>query len=302
MGRIKVIVNPIAGRGASGKAVPALHKHLTAQGLDYDLVCTKAPRQAIHLAEQALADGYETVVAVGGDGTANEVLNGMMRYSKGERIGTMAAIPTGSGSDFANMQGMPTQLDQACARLAQGKPHWVDVGIVTDSQGRSTYFGNTVGIGFDGVVTKEALGVRYLRGLALYLPVVLKTVFVSMKPPHVVIEYDDQRLEQTSLMITVCIGRREGGGFIVAPNAKNDDGLFDVCVAGTLPKLQILGMIPHFMKGTHVDKEPVTMLRTDRLTVTSEDDLIAHMDGEILCTTEHRLQFSILPRRLQVIS
>jgi diacylglycerol kinase (ATP) len=177
----------------------------------------------------------------------------------------------------------------------------VDVGVVTDSQGRSTYFDNTVGIGFDGVVTKEATGVKYLRGMALYLPVVLKTVFLSMKPPHVVIQHGDQRLEQTALMVTVCIGQREGGGFVVAPDAINDDGLFDVCVAANIPKLQILGMIPHFMKGTHVDKKPVTMFRTDRLTVTSEDNLIAHMDGEMLCTAEHFLDFRILPRRLRVV-
>jgi len=302
MPRIKIIVNPVAGRGASGRTVPALHGHLAAQALDYDLVCTEEPGHAVQLTEQALAEGYETVVAVGGDGTAHEVVNGMLRYSNGEKVGTMTAFPIGSGSDFANMLGMPAQLDQACARLAQGRTRRVDVGVVMDSQGRSSYFDNTVGIGFDGVVTLEAMGVRYLRGMALYLPVVLKTVFVSMKPPRVVIKHDDQRLEQTALMITVCIGQREGGGFIIAPDAENDDGLFDVCVAANIPKLQVLGLIPHFMKGTHVDKEPVTMFRTDRLTVTSEDDLIAHMDGEMLCTAEHRLEFRILPRCLQVIS
>ena len=301
MGRIKVIANPVAGRGLCGKLVPELHEQLAAQALDYDLICSTEPGHAVALAEQALAEGYETIVAVGGDGTAHEVVNGMLTYSGGDEVGTMATIPVGSGSDFANLLGMPAQLDQACARLARGRTRWVDVGVVTDSQGRSTYFDNTVGIGFDGVVTQEARGVKYLRGMALYLPVVLKTVFLTMKPPRVVIRYNDQRLEQVALMITVCIGQREGGGFIIAPDAKNDDGLFDVCVADNCPKLQILGMIPHFMKGTHVDKKPVTMFRTDHLTVTSEDDLIAHMDGEMLCTEEHRLEFKILPRRLQVI-
>jgi diacylglycerol kinase (ATP) len=301
MGRIKVIANPVAGRGLCGKLVPALHEQLAAQALDYDLVCTTEPGHAVLLAQQALAEGYEMVVAVGGDGTAHEVVNGMLSYSKGEEVGTMATIPVGSGSDFANLLGMPGQLDQACARLTQGRTRLVDVGAVTDSKGRSTYFDNTAGIGFDAIVTQESQGVKYLRGLALYFPVVLKTVFLSMKPPHVVIQYGDQTLEQTSLMITVCIGQREGGGFIIAPDAKNDDGLFDVCVAANCPKLEILGMIPHFMKGTHVDKEPVTMFRTDHLTVASEDNLIAHMDGEMLCTDEHFLEFKILPRRLRVI-
>jgi len=301
VGRIKVIVNPIAGRGLAGRLLPRLHQQLVAHTLDYDLVCTEEPGHAAVLAEQALSEGFETIVAVGGDGTAHEVVNGMLTYSKGREVGTMTAIPVGSGSDFANMLGMPAQLDQACARLVRGRTRWVDVGTVTDSQERSTYFDNTVGIGFDGVVTLEALRVKHLRGMALYLPVVLKTVFVSMKPPRVVIRYNDQRLEQTALMITVCIGKREGGGFIIAPEARNDDGLFDVCVAANVPKLQVLGLVPHFMAGTHVDKKPVTMLRTDRLTVSSEDDLIAHMDGEMLCTAEHFLEFKILPRCLRVI-
>ena len=301
MGRIKVIVNPIAGRGLAGRLLLKLHEQLVAHTLDYDLVCTEEPGHGVALAEQALSEGFETIVAVGGDGTAHEVVNGMLAYSEGREVGTMTAIPVGSGSDFANMLGMPAQLDQACARLVRGRTRLVDVGIVTDSQDRSTYFDNTVGIGFDGVVTLEAVRVKYLRGTALYLPVVLKTVFVSMKPPRVVIRYNDQHLEQTALMITVCIGKREGGGFVIAPEAENDDGLFDVCVAANIPKLQVLALVPHFMAGTHVDKKPVTMLRTDRLTVSSEDDLIAHMDGEMLCTAERCLEFKILPRHLRVI-
>ncbi len=301
MGRIKVIVNPVAGRGLSGRLVPQLRDRLSAHGLDYDLVCTTEPREAITLAGHALDEGFEAIVAVGGDGTAHEVVNGMMRHSGGAEVGTMTAIPVGSGSDFAHMLGMPADLDEACARIVRGQTCWVDVGVVTDSQGRATYFDNTVGIGFDGVVTLEAMKVRRLRGMALYLPVVLKTVFVSMKPPRVVIRHDDQELKRTALMITVCIGKREGGGFIIAPDACNDDGVLDICVADNVPKLKMLALIPHFMKGTHVNEPCVTMFRTDQLSVTSEDDLIAHMDGEMLCTTERELHFAILPRRLRVI-
>ncbi len=301
MGRIKVIVNPVAGRGRCARLVPPLHEQLTRHGLDYDLTCTTAPGHAAALAGQALAEDFETIVAVGGDGTAHEVVNGMLTYSRGSAVGTMTAIPVGSGSDFAYMLGMPAQLDQACQRLVQRRTTWVDVGMVTDSQGRSTYFDNTVGIGFDGVVTLEAIGVKHLRGMALYLPVVLKTVFLSLKPPRVVIEFHDQRLKQKALMITVCIGQREGGGFIIAPDARNDDGLFDVCIAADIPKLQMLALIPHFMKGTHVDKEPIRMYRTARLSIASPDDLIAHIDGEMLCTEEHSLEFKILPSALQVI-
>jgi diacylglycerol kinase (ATP) len=93
MGRVKVIVNPVAGRGRCAGLVPALHEQLTSHGLDYDLICTEAPGHAAVLADQALSQGFETIVAVGGDGTAHEVVNGMLTYSKGSNVGTMTAIP-----------------------------------------------------------------------------------------------------------------------------------------------------------------------------------------------------------------
>jgi diacylglycerol kinase (ATP) len=157
-----------------------------------------------------------------------------------------------------------------------------------------------VGIGFDGVVTQEALKVKRLRGLALYLPVVLKTVFLSFTAPQVTIQYDGHEARLKALMICVANGPREGGSFFVAPHAQPDDGLFDLCIAGEVGRLAMLGLIPHFMKGTHVDREPVTMARARRVVVSSPDDLIAHADGEILCTAGHRLAFEILPRRLRV--
>ncbi len=230
-------------------------------------------------------------------------------------FGNLGVIPVGSGSDFAWAVGVPPDLEGACARLAQGETKIVDLGRVTVDEdthhpGTSRYFDNTVGIGFDGVATLEGQKFKYLRGMALYLPVVLKTVFVSFKPARAVIEYeapfsgqadDVHRLEKTVLMATVCNGQREGGGFFVAPDAKNDDGMFDLCLADNIPRLQILGMIPHFMKGTHVDKSCVTMLRSRRVVITSPDPLIAHADGELLCTDGHRIECEIAARRVRVV-
>ena len=102
-------------------------------------------------------------------------------------------------------------------------------------------------------------------------------------------------------MATICNGPREGGGFYIAPDARNDDGLFDVLLADTLPRLQILGMIPHFMKGTHVDKPGMTMLRSRRIVITSPDAMIAHADGEILCTEGHRIECEVAALRVRVI-
>jgi diacylglycerol kinase family enzyme len=146
--------------------------------------------------------------------------------------------------------------------------------------------------------------------------VVLRTVFVSLKPPWTNIEYElppsdrieaggpfqsAARLEQSALMVTVCNGPREGGGFHIAPQARCDDGLFDICVADSVSRLRILGLIPHFMSGTHVDKPNVRMVRSAHVTITSQDPMIAHADGEVLCTKGHRIECEIYAGRLRVV-
>jgi diacylglycerol kinase family enzyme len=359
--RYKVIVNPLAGRGFGAQSTPTIERLLTEHGLDFDLVATTYAGEAVELARQAMLDGYDVVVAAGGDGTYHQVINGMAAASEGEVFGTLGVLPVGSGSDFAFTAGIPSDLEGACARLAAGTCKVVDLGRVTvhgdaGQSGASQYFDNTVGIGFDGVVTVECMKFKRLRGMALYLPVVLKTVFVSFKAPQAVIEYEPpspsrpttmgaqrrgggrnarppveahsspspiptgegrqsdgaggdegesysevHRLEKTVLMATVCNGQREGGGFYIAPEARNDDGLLDLCLADSMPRLKILGMVPRFMNGTHVDHPSVTMLRTRRVTISSPDPLIAHADGELLCTDGHHIECQIAARRVRVI-
>lgn len=296
----KVILNPIAGRGYGAKVEPELRRFLGAEGLDFDLVRTTRPWHAAELAEQAVGDGFEIIVAAGGDGTTHEVVNGLMAACGGGEAGTLGVIPIGSGSDFANTVGVPPDLQAACHRLAHGQARLVDVGQVTLPGRAPRYFDNTVGIGFDGIVTVEARKVKRLRGIALYLPVVLKTVFLSHESLLVTIEYDGQELVLPALMVCVANGSREGGSFLVAPQAQPDDGLFDLCIVREVSRLAMLGLVPHFMKGTHVGREPVTMARAGCVTISSPDDLVAHADGEVLCTDGHRLGFEILPRRLRV--
>ncbi len=297
---IKIILNPVAGRGYGGRVEPELRQLLAAEGLDFDLVYTSRRWHAVELAAQAVADGFPLVVAAGGDGTMHEVTNGLMLAAGDGEAGTMGVVPIGSGSDFANTVGVPNDLRLACQRLAHGEVRIVDVGRITMPGRETRYFDNTLGVGFDGMVTLEALKVKWLRGMALYLPVVLKTIFLSLQIPQVTIEYDDQVLEMPVLMIVVANGPREGGGFYVAPDARPDDGLFDLCVAREISRPAMLGLVPHFMKGTHVDREPVTMLRARRVILSSPDDMVAHVDGEMLCTDGHRIECEIMPKRMRV--
>jgi len=299
MDPIKIILNPVAGRGYGAKVEPELRRLVAAEGLDFDLVHTVRPWHAAELAERAVGDGFETIVAAGGDGTTHEVVNGLMAASQDGVAGTLGIIPVGSGSDFAHTVGVPPDLRAACHRLAHGQTRIVDVCRVTVPGQPPQYFDNTVNVGFGGVVTLEARKVKRLRGMALYLPVVLKTIFLS-HAPRITIKYDEQELVLTATMICIANGPREGGGFFCTPEALPDDGLFDLCIVREISRLAMLGLVPRFMDGSHVDREPVTMARARRVVISSPDNLIAHVDGEMLCTDAHRLEFDILPQRLQV--
>lgn len=302
MSPIKVILNPVAGRGYGAKVESEIRERLTAQRLDFDLVRTERRGHAIEMAEQAATDGFDPVVAVGGDGTTNEVVNGLMAAALNGQAGTLGIVPVGSGSDFAHAAGVPASLEEACSRLARGRSRLVDIGRVTVDDQSPRYFDNAVGIGFDGQVTLEAMKFKRLRGMALYLPVVLKTVFVSLRVPRVRVEYDDNVLELPALMVVVANGPREGGGFYIAPEAQPDDGIFDLCMVREVSKMGMLGLIPHFMKGTHVGRKPVTMAQARNVVITSPGNLVAHTDGEMLCTEGHRIECEILPQRLRVWS
>jgi YegS/Rv2252/BmrU family lipid kinase len=299
MAPIKVILNPVAGRGYGARIEPELRQLLAAEGLDFDLVQTEGSWHAAELAAQAVNDGFAIVVAAGGDGTTHEVVNGLMTASPEGVAGTLGVIPVGSGSDFAHNVGVPPDLPGACHRLAHGQTRTVDVGRVAVPGQPPRYFDNTVNVGFGGIVTLEALKVKRLRGMALYLPVVLKTIFLAQNP-RVTVEYDGQELVLPAVMVCVANGPREGGGFFCAPNAQPDDGLLDLCIVREISRVAMLGLVPHFMKGTHVDREPVTMGRAQQVTISSPDDLVAHVDGEMLCTNAHRIEFELLPGRLRV--
>jgi len=294
---MRLIVNPVAGRGYAARIEPDVRRVLEGLGVPFEVVRTMQPSQAVALAEQASLQGCQPVVAVGGDGTVHEVLNGLMRaHANGGPVGTLGVIPAGSGNDFEYMLRTPRGLEGACRQLAECKTRLIDVGRVDDR-----YFANGVGIGFDATVNIVSRRHRRLRGLPLYLLSALETIFIYYKAPWVTINYDATELTGRMLMISVANGRRIGGGFMVAPEARIDDGLFDLCMARQISRPQILALIPHVIRGTHVNKPPVRMARARKVVVTSDDGLPSHVDGEIYTTAAHRIEMEVLPKRLNVV-
>jgi YegS/Rv2252/BmrU family lipid kinase len=300
MGSVRVILNPAAGRGYGARVEPKMRQCLEAEGVDFEMVRTQGPWHAVELAARAAEDGCETIVAAGGDGTANEIINGLMMAPHSGGTRRMGVIPAGSGSDFATGIGLPTDLQEACRRIASGRCKTIDIGRVSIPGQEPRYFGNVVGVGFDGAVLIETLKMKRLRGLALYLLAVLKTIFMNFEAPMTTIEYDGERMDLPAMLVSVTNGPREGGGFLIAPDAKPDDGLFDVCIAHEVSQLTMLRLLPHFLKGTHVNLDPITMVQARQVSISSPDGLIAHVDGEVLCTDAPWIRCEILPGALNV--
>jgi diacylglycerol kinase (ATP) len=300
----KIIANPTAGAGAGARAVLHLEELLAERGVPFDLVCTAEPWHAADLAHEAVEDGYDTVVSLGGDGTANEVLNGLMRARQdGAGSSALGVLSVGTGNDFAYGVDAPIGLQEGCKALAEGNRRTIDVGHVVGGlypQGR--YFGNGVGVGFDAAAGFEASRLTKLRGFLRYLVAVLRTIFFYYKAPTVRIEYDGSSLTQPSLMVSVMNGRRLGGGFLVAPEAEADDGLFDLCIAREVSRGRIFALIPHFLRGTQATQEPISTARASHVAITAlKGSLPAHADGETLCTEGDRLELELLPRQLEIV-
>jgi YegS/Rv2252/BmrU family lipid kinase len=304
MNKYKIILNPASGRGMGERSLPIIEKNMRDYGLDFDLVQTERPWHAKDLALQAAFDGYSVVVAAGGDGTVNEVLNGLMLAKKeGKSEVALGCLGVGRGNDFGFGMGIPQGVESGCKVLHEDCRKTIDVGKVTGGlfpEGR--YFGNGVGIGFDAVVGFEALKMKRLHGFLSYLVAALKTIFLYYNPPIIRIEYESNDVTQQSLMVSVMNGRRMGGGFMMAPNAETDDGLLDLCIAGSVSRMGIFALMPRFMNGTQHNHKAITTGRAKKVKVTAVEGVLpAHADGETLCKDGHQLTIELIPSAVDII-
>jgi diacylglycerol kinase (ATP) len=302
--KILFIVNPNAGRGAGKLALPELNQLARSLSIGYEIVTTDQPGHAIHLAEQAALADIDTVVAVGGDGTSNEVLNGLMlAWKEGHANTYLGILGIGRGNDFAYAFGVPPGLQAGFSVIQRRSPRSIDVGLIVGGdypQGR--YFGNGVGIGFDAVVGFEALKLTRLHGFLNYVVAALKTIFLYFNAPDLQIRYDDQTMTQPSLMVSIMNGRRMGGGFLMAPNASTSDGRLDLCIAGQLSRFGILRMITRFMKGTQASQPQIKTGQAEKIHIVAMlGSLPAHADGETICTAGKELSIDIIKQPIQIL-
>ena len=300
--KVKVILNPMADMGNAWKVANDLRPIISEYG-NAEWSGTVYPTHATELAEKAGEQGFDMVIAMGGDGTVHEVINGIMRLPA-ERRPILGVVPVGSGNDFAHAIGIPLQSDHALYHALKGEPGRIDLGLMTDEHGRKEYFDNTLGIGFDAVVTIRSHKLPLLRGFLMYLTAVLQTIILNHDPVGMQISSDGENWKQSNLLLTVCNGPREGGGFLIAPDAKLDDGLLHYAIIEKVSRLMMFRLVPEVMKGTHGRFKPVKLGACKKMSVLADRPMYIHADGEIYTGFGSNLRsvsFDIQPGALKVI-
>ncbi|RLT45117.1 MAG: diacylglycerol kinase family lipid kinase [Chloroflexi bacterium] len=306
---IKIILNPYSNRGGAGQSVDALRAALSAADLAADIALTGKVGDGIELARQAKLEGYAVIAAAGGDGTVNEVVNGIAQATPaGERVGPLAVLPMGSGNDFSDMLDAPRDLAMAIRNIQTGRTRQIDLCLATiHEEGRdiTRYFDNNMGAGFEAQVTVESRKITKLRGFAIYLWAVIRALRAYDQPQFEVAWTDKtqtvHQVNQRSLLVTLGNSRRTGGGFYMTPDAVLDDGLLDMGIARSLTTPRILALLPQVMAGSHRNHPAMRFVRCSSVCITTQAPVPVHTDGEIVSVAARAMSATVQPGRLTVI-
>lgn len=297
-GATALIVNPAAGRGQAGREIRDVVGRLRRYGLkDPILLYTQAPGDASRLAREAIQRGASLVVAVGGDGTLHEAMNGVLGTSA-----TMGLLPFGTGNDFARAVGLYGDLDTACRAVARGETRYFDVGTI---EGTATsgpkHFLVLCGTGFDARTARTVNdGVKYLSGPLAYIWGAIMTA-LDFEPFSLTLTLANGDVHQTPAMfVSMANTATTGGGMRIAPDALPDDGLLDICLVRSVGKLSMLWQLTKIFDGKHINHPAVTMLRTSSVSVVADPAQPLLIDGEVCGVTPAFVTIAprILPMRV----
>jgi len=275
-GKLIFIVNPLSSKGKALKIILKIEQYLEQTSLEYEIHYTEYAGHAIKLAKKI--SGYsniKTLIAVGGDGTINEVINGL--YPSTIPLGL---IPAGSGNDYAKHMGIPTNPIHALKRILNGITHRIDIGKINQR-----LFINVAGIGFDAEITTIANQSPYKKyfGKAIYIYGFIKGIF-TYKPNKLKIIMDDNTyLFEKVWFVSIANNKYFGGGMLISPKADNQDGILDICIIKDLSILRLILLFPTIFSGNHLRyKDNVVMLRGKRAKIEVDDNIPGQADGELL--------------------
>lgn len=292
---IKVILNPYANRWGAQRRLSQVKRTLSEAGLVYDLHVTTQRKEATEVA-QAAAHHYSAVIAAGGDGTVNEVVNGLIAAASPDQPTVpFGVLPIGTGNDFNDMSGLPRQLAQCVAVISGGKTRQVDAGQVNEH-----YFDNNCAVAMEPMVTIENNKITRLSGNLRYI-VALVRALLKLKAWHMQIEWDGGSYDGPTYLLSVCNSPRTGGLFYMSPPARMDDGLFDFIFLPEVPKTTVLALLPRLFSGSHIHHPKVLHGRTRRIHLSSSPGTPIHADGEVITDAAATVTYTILPGKITLL-
>lgn len=287
--RILFIVNPVAGKGHAKEITPIIERECKKYGVEYVIRYTTEPKSATHLARQGVKEGFCKIVAVGGDGTLNEVVNGV---AGSEAI--LGIVPAGTGNDFVRSVFKNRAIEEIVGCIINGKTKSIDLAKCND-----TYFINIGSGGFDSqVVIESEKNRKMFSGSTSYLVALIKTIFMY-SGKRMKVQIDEFSFEKSILLVAIANGKYYGGGIIPTPRADIADGILDVCVIETMPKIKMLLMFPKYMKGKHEGIKGVAFYRGRKIKLASDETFAVNVDGEV--SMQREVEFSIIPKGIRIV-
>lgn len=299
-----VIVNPQSGGGKSSRKWPKIEAALHRQGIVFSVAFTREQGDAIKLVRAAIESGYRQIVAVGGDGTVNEVANGILKQQtvpSNEIL--LASIPIGSGNDWARMYGLPKNYERAIHLLKNPVTFIQDAGKISwtaSPEKQVRYFNNIAGFLFEAFLTEKTLSVNKsgFTGQFVYLISLLKYMF-RFKASEVFVKGDNFSEKGNLLLVTVGIGRYNGGGMNLVPRSLPNDGLLDITVADEISAGEILRNILKIYNGKIYSHPKIRHYQSRTLSFDGPAVLKIEADGEVLDSVPVKIE--ILPLALQIV-
>ncbi len=287
--KVKLVYNPKSGLMRSPAIIRRLIEHTLEEApFVYDFAQTNYRGHAREIAAQAAADGYDAVVAVGGDGTANEVASGLL-YTPC----ALGIIPIGSGNGLARGLSIPISVRRAARLLLDGSIRLFDAGQIEDR-----YFFVVTGIGFDALIGK-LFDDRSLRGPLPYFYIGVREFFFY-RPETFTLMFDDKKLTVRALLVTIANSKQWGNGVFIAPHAEPDDGLLDVCILHRINALRAMYHFPKLFTGKIDKVREYERYQTTSLKIIREKPGPFHVDGEPV-EAQTTLHITIKPHALRVI-
>lgn len=291
MENILFIINPIAGRGKAKTLIPLIENKMENHNIRFKMVITQRPKQATQIAEENV-DEYNILVAVGGDGTVNEVAKGIINKNKG----ILGIIPSGTGNDMSKSLGIPNDLEKALEIILKGNKTKVDIG-----KANSYNFLNIASVGFDAEVVRNNIKIKkIIKSSISYVFSVIYTL-LKFKNKEVIIEINGEVLNEKILLLAVGSGKYYGGGMKILPMAKIDDGYLHICIISNINKLLSLSLFPTIFKGNHIrHTKYVETYRAKTVNIKSKEEISLNIDGEVMRSKE--VNFSLEEEKLTVIN